>query len=198
MIAGEVWGGEGARRLDHPTSPSPPLTPKGETGSEDLKWLYSSIYIVVPIVQILVAYPLIHYNWITMLGGVSVTVLSAWLRFAAVVVSSFSVALASSISAGVAAAVIVSSFSIVPERWFAPNERGLATAIGVQANYVGWAGGVLLPLYIDSCHWATGPSFDSTDTLNERQLLHTCLPVLLHEWEWLHHRRPPPGLPQRH
>jgi len=128
--------------------------------ADDLKWLYSSIYIVVPVVQILVAYPLFRYNWSTMLLGVSLNVACAWLRYAAVVRHSYAMGLASSCLAGGAAAVIVSSYSIVPENWFGPSERGLATAIGVQANYLGWGFGVLLPLYVDSlsafttfCFW---------------------------------------------
>lgn len=37
------------------------------------------------------------------------------------------------------------------ERHFPPSERSLATSIGVQANYFGWAVGTLVPLFISPC-----------------------------------------------
>jgi hypothetical protein len=153
--------------------------------ADDLKWLYSSIYIVVPVVQLLVAYPLFRYNWSTMLLGVSLNVACAWLRYAAVVHHSYAMGLASSCLAGGAAAVIVSSYSIVPENWFGPSERGLATAIGVQANYLGWGFGVLLPLYVDSlsafttfCFWQA-LAMSLAIPVPRRRLKHSALPPSL-------------------
>jgi len=73
-------------------------------------------------------------------------VLAAWLRYAAVVQRSYQLAVVSTVLAGAAAAVVVCSYAVVAHRWFRPTQRGLATSVAVQSNYLGWALGSLIGL----------------------------------------------------
>ena len=75
-------------------------------------------------------------------------VAGAWLRFAALMSHSYSLAMLSTVVLGVAGGVIFTSFTFLPERWFPPSERGLATALAVQSNYAGWALGCLNPIML--------------------------------------------------
>jgi len=115
---------------------------------EELKWLYSGALIMVAVATPLAIYCVNAYNWSTMLSAVLLNAGAAWLRHTAVVHRSFDHAFVSTILLGGAAAVVVSSFTVVPEAWFAPEERGLATSIAVQSNYAGWALGSFIPLAV--------------------------------------------------
>ena len=80
----------------------------------------------------------------TMLCAHVLNIVGAWLRYQAVVDRSYAVAIASTVSAGAAASVIVSSYGAIAKRWFPPAQRSLATSIAVQSNYLGWAMGSLI------------------------------------------------------
>ena len=113
-----------------------------------LKWLYSGALIVVAAATPVATYCVDSCSWSALLVAVLLNTGAAWLRHAAVMQHSFAQAFASTILLGGAAAVVVSSYTWVPETWFAPTERGLATSIAVQSNYAGWALGSFIPFVV--------------------------------------------------
>ena len=92
----------------------------------------------------LAAWGVVRHHWSTVAFGNALNVAGGWLRYLAVVRSSYALAVLSSLVCGGAAAVVVCSFTAVSERWFRPSHRGLATSIAVQSNYLGWALGSLI------------------------------------------------------
>lgn len=117
---------------------------------EQLKWLYSGALIVVAVATPLAMYCVDICNWSASLAAVLLNVSAAWVRHRSVLHHSFDQAFASTILLGAGAAVVVSSYTVVPEAWFAPEERGLATSIAVQSNYAGWALGSFIPIVVQN------------------------------------------------
>ena len=92
-----------------------------------------------------------HAGFTTTALSLGFNALGAWLRLAAVVTSSFNLALASSVSLGFYAGVMICTFTDLPMRYFPPHERSLVTSIAVQCNYLGQALGSLIPYLVSPC-----------------------------------------------
>jgi len=116
------------------------------TDSTGVDWLYSGMLFSVLPAVFPAAYGLVRVNYATSLAGIGFNVLGGWLRFWAASSGSFVIALLSSVSLGLAAGVIICSYTSLAERHFPPHERALATSIGVQCNYFGWALGSMIPV----------------------------------------------------
>ena len=114
------------------------------SGEADVALLYSLFLLSVVPVMPLAAWGVVRHHWSTVAFGNALNVAGGWLRYLAVVRSSYALAVLSSLVCGGAAAVVVCSFTAVSERWFRPSSRGLATSIAVQSNYLGWALGSLI------------------------------------------------------
>mmetsp|Transcript_24099 Transcript_24099/g.81371 ORF Transcript_24099/g.81371 Transcript_24099/m.81371 type:complete len:468 (-) Transcript_24099:2788-4191(-) len=114
------------------------------SGEADVALLYSLFLLSVVPVMPLAAWGVVRHHWSTVAFGNALNVAGGWLRYLAVVRSSYALAVLSSLVCGGAAAIVVCSFTAVSERWFRPSSRGLATSIAVQSNYLGWALGSLI------------------------------------------------------
>ncbi|EOD27866.1 hypothetical protein EMIHUDRAFT_463214 [Emiliania huxleyi CCMP1516] len=114
------------------------------SGEADVALLYSLFLLSVVPVMPLAAWGVVRHHWSTVAFANALNVAGGWLRYLAVVRSSYALAVLSSLVCGGAAAVVVCSFTAVSERWFRPSHRGLATSIAVQSNYLGWALGSLI------------------------------------------------------
>jgi hypothetical protein len=117
---------------------------------EQLKWLYSGALVVVAATTPIAMYCVDVCNWSASLAAVFLNVSAAWLRHISVTSHSYDQAFASTILLGFGAALVVSSYTVVPETWFAPEERALATSIAVQSNYAGWALGSFIPIAVQT------------------------------------------------
>jgi len=85
-------------------------------------------------------------QWSAILVGVTGTVVSAWIRYFAVIEGSFRLCLASSFALGIGNAVVFCGFASVPAQWFAKDEQNVATSVAVQLSLMGWGlGGVVVP-----------------------------------------------------
>lgn len=88
--------------------------------------------------------------WLCFTGCLS-TVVGAWLRFACVALSSYALAITSSLLLGMGMAMVMTGFTDIPDRWFPRPEHGMAGSIAVQIPYAGWGFGTLLvPILVDS------------------------------------------------
>ena len=120
----------------------------GHVSQSDIALLYTLFLLCVMPAMFFAAWGVVHHNYITMAIGQSLNVVGAWLRYGAVLHGSFPLAVVSTVCAGASASVIVCSYAVVGERWFAPSQRALATTIAVQSNYAGWAMGSLIGLLV--------------------------------------------------
>lgn len=121
-----------------------------DTSTAQVAFLYTLFLICVMPAMFLASYGVIHYNWWTMLSGQTLNVIGTWMRYVAVQLESYSLAIVSTVFAGCSAAAIVCSYAVIAERWFRPSQRGFATTVAVQSNYAGWALGSLLGLLAHS------------------------------------------------
>jgi len=107
-------------------------------------------------------FPVLAYigkkNRLTTIIGFTFQCIGAWLRWVCCKMADGgnidggrAVALVSSACIGVGAAVVITSYSCLSQRWFEPHERTLATTIAVMSNYAGWClGCVLIPYVVTS------------------------------------------------
>jgi hypothetical protein len=113
-----------------------------------VNWLYSAglvgcLSIYVPVVAWLP-----KYNWQVTAFGYLCLAGSGILRVLSVLTSSYLIALASSVLLGWQAAVLITSFVPLSERWFPATRVALATQICMQSNYLGWALGTIVTPYV--------------------------------------------------
>ena len=113
--------------------------------------LYSGAFVATLPFMLVAGWALLRgYDWSACLAMSALIVLAGWLRWAAVVVGSYALAVVSTGLVGVAGGVIFTMFTFLPARWFPEGERGLATSLAVQATYAGWALGALIPIVLGS------------------------------------------------
>ena len=113
--------------------------------------LYSGAFVATLPFMLVAGWALLRgYDWSACLAMSALIVLAGWLRWAAVVVGSYALAVVSTALVGVAGGVIFTMFTFLPARWFPEGERGLATSLAVQATYAGWALGALIPIVLGS------------------------------------------------
>jgi hypothetical protein len=109
-------------------------------------FLYSLFLLCVMPAMLVAAWAVVHHSAPAVAVAALLNAAAAWLRYAAVLRRSYPLAVASTVLAGFAAAVVVCSYAVIAERWFRPTQRGLATSVAVQSNYFGWAAGSLIGL----------------------------------------------------
>jgi hypothetical protein len=114
----------------------------------DINWLYSSTFIVVCVflVPIMCATEAAPYPTAAF-GAVCCTLTSVG-RLVAVHRRSYALTLASGVTLGLQAAVIVTSFVQLVHALFPRAERSRFTQLCIQANYVGWGLGTLVGPYV--------------------------------------------------
>lgn len=96
-----------------------------------------------------VAYFMPRHSYWVFGSSVLFDTLGAWLRWLSVRHESWALCMASTVCIGVAFAVCCMSYAVVGMRWFPPQQRTLATTIGVQSNYAGWClGALLIPTWV--------------------------------------------------
>lgn len=117
------------------------------TDDDGVNWLWTASLLAVLPGTIPATYFLPKVGWpnyLTTGFGAVCNVIGAWLRYYSVANRSYAAGIASSILIGFSAAVIISSIMQVSTKWFAKKHQALATSVAVQANYAGWALGVVL------------------------------------------------------
>ena len=125
---------------------SPSSTP---ISSEDLDWTYSASLTAVVLFMMPAAYLIKWRNYSMMCASVCLNIGAAWLRYLSAVCASYALAISSAVLLGGATAVMMPAFALLPEVWFPVQQRALATALGVQSWYAGWAlGALVIPLVV--------------------------------------------------
>ena len=122
------------------------------TDDAGLNWLYSASLLTVCIVSILCTWVMQRWkrggNWVVMGMAAVSNVAGGWARWYSVREGSYSIAMASSILLGLAAAGIIVSIVPLAKHNFDEAQRTLSTTIAVQLNYGGWCvSSVVIPSF---------------------------------------------------
>lgn len=136
-----------------------------------LNTLYSAIFFTTLPTIFAASYYIDRKHFLTSSIVPMSNLVSAWLRYFAILDGNYAMALLSSVISGLGAGVMISSYVPIAARWFPRRQTTLAVTLTVQSNYGGWAiAALILPLVVSTIE-------DLTNVLKMQALVSTILVV---------------------
>mmetsp|Transcript_8667 Transcript_8667/g.21397 ORF Transcript_8667/g.21397 Transcript_8667/m.21397 type:complete len:432 (+) Transcript_8667:204-1499(+) len=111
---------------------------------EPLQWISTTGLLSIVAFTPVASWGLQRYHFLFSVASFVLIVLCAWVRYAAARTGNYPLVICSGFFGGAAGAVVIANYSSIPQQWFAPKERALATSLALYSNYASWALSALL------------------------------------------------------